>query len=447
MHRTRPYHRSSGRHPASWVSGAVLGVSIALFTTLVAHAAAGDLDPAFDGDGIRTVSFANSYSYADDVAVQADGKILALGTAHSSVGVSSDFGLVRLRPGGALDPKFGGDGRIQTDFGGRYDEGFALALQSNGRIVAAGSSLGLVSIARYLSNGRLDHSFGDGGKRLIDLGVDARARDVAIQPDGKIVVAVEDSWTFTVLRLRSNGRFDRTFGDDGIVSQDFSPGSTDWTRAVAIQDDGGILLGGGVLVNYETTKDDWGLARFDESGVLDAGFGDGGLATTDFAANGPDVLEDLVLQPDGMIVATGQSSVDPGTADQSSDVTVARYDEHGVLDPDFGTGGFTRTDLGSYFDDGRSVALGPDGTIAVAADRYEEANNQAAVVRYTSAGVADPSFGGGDGIATVDTPSTSDQAFGVAVQTDGRIVIAGTTSIVTPDGTSFDFLFARFLGP
>jgi Domain of unknown function (DUF5122) beta-propeller len=81
----------------------------------------------------------------------------------------------------------------------------------------------------------------------------------------------------------------------------------------------------------------------------------------------------------------------------------------------------------------------------VAADRYEEANNQAAVVRYTSAGVADPSFGGGDGIATVDAPSTSDQAFGVAVRADGRIV-AGTTSLLTPDGTSFAFLFARFLG-
>jgi uncharacterized delta-60 repeat protein len=305
MHRTRPHHRPTGHRPRSLLgSAALLGLSIAMFTTLVALAAAGDLDPAFSGDGIRTVSFAKSYSYADDVALQGDGRIVALGTAHTSVGATADFGLVRLRGAGALDPSFGGDGRVRTDFGGRYDEGLALALQSDGRIVAAGSSTGLVSIARYLQDGQLDPTFSGNGKRTIDLGVEARARDVAIQPDGKIVVAVEDSLTFTVLRLRIDGRLDRSFGGDGVVSEDFSPGSTDWTRAIAIQDDGGILVGGGVLVNYETTKDDWGLARFDKSGVLDAEFGDGGLATTDFAANGPDVLEDLVVQPDGMIVAT-----------------------------------------------------------------------------------------------------------------------------------------------
>ena len=132
-----------------------------------------------------------------------------------------------------------------------------------------------------------------------------------------------------------------------------------------------------------TTHDDWGLARFDRHGRLDTGFGEDGLTTTDFASSGPDVLHDLVVQPDGMIVATGQSSVEPGGADQRSDVTVARYDEHGVLDPDFGTGGWVRTDLGSFFDEGRSVALGPNGTIVVAADVYEEANAQAAAVRYT----------------------------------------------------------------
>ncbi len=153
-----------------------------------------------------------------------------------------------------------------------------------------------------------------------------------------------------------------------------------------------------------------------------------------------------MVQPDGMIVAAGQSSTEPGDFDQLSDVTVARYDAQGVLDPDFGENGWVRTDLGSVFDTGRSVALGPDGVILVASDVYEDANAQAAAVRYTAGGVLDTTFGGGDGVAVVDTPSSSDQAFGVIVQPNGRVVIAGSHATVDQNGTSFEFLVARFRG-
>lgn len=424
----------------------MLGVALVVGATTTALAAAGDLDPSFGTGGVQTLPFADSYAYADDVVRQADRKIVVLGTAHSSVGIVSDFALVRLLPNGDLDTTFGDEGRVTTDFGGRYDEGLALALQPNGKIVAAGSSTGLASIARYLPDGTLDPSFDHDGRLLLDIGVEARARDLAIQANGKIVVALDDGWTFSAARLRRNGSLDATFGDAGVLSEDFSPGSSDWVRAVALDDAGGILLGGLVVPTTGTTHDDWGLARFDRRGNLDVNFGDAGLTTTDFANSGPDVLHDLVVQPDGMIVATGQSSVEPGDADQRSDVTVARYDERGVLDPDFGNGGWVRTDLGSFFDEGRSVALGPNGTIVVAADVYQDANAQAAAVRYTAAGEPDVTFGGGDGIAVVDTPSTSDQAFGVVIQPNGRVVIAGSHSTLDANGTSFEFLVARFLG-
>jgi uncharacterized delta-60 repeat protein len=427
-------------------SPAVVLFALVLIAPSAAFAAAGDLDPSFSGDGVRTVAFSNSYAYADEVALQPDGDLVVLGTAHSSVGIESDFALVRVLSDGKLDSAFGDAGRVTTDFEGRYDEGFALALQSDGKIVAAGSSTGMVAVARYLPDGKLDPTFDHDGQLLLDLGVDARARDLTIQPNGRIVAAIEDGQTFSAVRLRHHGGLDGTFGTGGVVSEDFSPGSTDWTRAVALDDARGILLGGLVYPTSGTTFDDWGLARFDRHGDLDPTFGDGGLTTTDFANSGPDVLEDLVVQPDGMIVATGQSSEEPGTADQLSDVTVARYDAHGVLDPDFGTGGWVRTDLGSVFDEGRSVALGPNGTIVVASDVYADGDKQAAAVRYTAGGVPDATFGGGDGIAVVDTPSTSDQAFGVAVQPDGRIVIAGSHATVDTNGTSFTFLVARFLG-
>ena len=420
-----------------------LVVALVVGAPMAALAAAGDLDGSFGAGGVQTLPFAGSYVYADELARQADGKIVALGTAHSSVGIASDFALLRLLPNGELDTTFGDEGRVTTDFGGRYDEGLALALQRDGKILAAGSSAGFASIARYLPDGTLDPSFDHDGRLLLDIG--AQARDLAIQANGRIVVALDDGWTFSAARLRRNGSLDATFGEAGVLREDFSPGSSDWVRSVALDHAGGILLGG-LVFPAEGTHDDWGLARFDRHGNLDATFGDAGLTTTDFANSGPDVLHDLVVQPDGMIVATGQSSVEPGDADQRSDVTVARYDEHGVLDPDFGDGGWVRTDLGSFFDEGRSVALGPNGTIVVAADVYQDGNAQAAAVRYTADGEPDVTFGGGDGIAVVDTPSTSDQAFGVVVQPNGRIVIAGSHATVDQNGTSFEFLVARFLG-
>ena len=422
-----------------------LAIGLAFLSPGTASAAAGDLDTSFSGDGVRTVAFPDSYSYADEVAVQPDGRLLVLGTAHSSVGIESDFALVRLLTGGRPDPSFGANGRVTTDFDGLYDEGTALALQDDGKIVAAGTSTGYPSIARYLPDGSLDDTFSRDGRLTLD--IPGQARDLAIQPNGRIVAAIGDGQAFSAVRLRPRGRLDMTFADGGVLSEDFGLGGGVSTRTVAL-DGTGILLGGSAYAANSTTQDDWGLARFDRRGNSDAAFGDGGLTMTDFFSSGPDVLEDLVVQPDGMIVATGQSSEPPGSFDQLSDVTVARYDSGGALDPDFGThDGWERTDLGSVFDDGRSVALTADGSIVVASDVYADANAQGAAVRYTSQGVPDPTFGGGDGIAVVDTPSTSDQGFSVAVQADGKIVIAGVHSTFDPNtGSSFRFLVARFLG-
>ena len=189
---------------ATMCIAAVLGVAFASIAP-AAQAAAGDLDPSFAGGGVQTLPFPNSYAYADEVARQADGKIVVLGTAHSSVGILSDFALVRLLSDGSLDTTFGDEGRVTTDFDGRYDEGLALALQRDGKIVAAGSSTGVVAVARYLPDGSLDRSFNNDGRLLLDLGVEARARDLAIQDNGKIVVAIDDGWTFSVARLSRIG--------------------------------------------------------------------------------------------------------------------------------------------------------------------------------------------------------------------------------------------------
>src|SRR5262245_34015152 len=172
-------------------------IGFAVMLPSVAIGAAGALDATFGAKGVLTRPFAGAYAYADEVAIQPDRRIIVFGTAHASSGVASDFAMVRLLPNGDLDPTFGDDGFVTTDFGRRYDEGLALALQDDGRIVAAGSSTGQASIARYLPDGTLDGSFDGDGRVRIRMGTDVRARDLAIQPNGKILVALDDSWTFS----------------------------------------------------------------------------------------------------------------------------------------------------------------------------------------------------------------------------------------------------------
>src|SRR5206468_7556291 len=134
-------------------------------------AAPGQLDPSFGAGGTVVTQFPSSYSGAHAVAVQADGRIVAAGFAHTNDSIISDFALTRYDTGGALDPTFGTGGRVRTDFGGRFDEALAVAAQPDGRIVVAGSSSDAtgsdMAIARYNRDGTLDLSFDGDGLALV----------------------------------------------------------------------------------------------------------------------------------------------------------------------------------------------------------------------------------------------------------------------------------------
>jgi uncharacterized delta-60 repeat protein len=285
----------------------------------------GDLDPAFGGgDGKVTTDFGDQ-DHADGVAIQADGKIVVAGSSGGAGG--RDFAVARYNADGSLDPTFDADGKVTTDFASSHDQGFAVALQGDGKIVVAGeafiSSDGEFALARYNSDGSLDATFGEGdGKATTNLDPveNDAALAVAIQADGKIVAAgyvrrnlFDPGYPadFAVVRFNADGSLDFNFGVGGSVTTDIESDS-DQAYGVAIQADGGIVAAGPVHVPSATV--DFGLARYNTNGSLDTTFDGDGKVTTDFGDG--DSAQGIAIRGDRRLVAVGSSA---------GDFAVARY--------------------------------------------------------------------------------------------------------------------------
>src|SRR6185312_12779398 len=211
-------HEGGGRggRVMRWVAGAAcaFGVAVVCLAASPASAAAGDLDGAFGTGGTVTTDFAGNGDEARAVAVQPDGKIVAAGGA---LGATVDFALVRYRPDGTLDATFGTGGKVTTDFGSA-EQAFAVAVQPDGKIVVAGGGATGFELARYNADGSLDGTFGAGGKVTTRFGLGlpfTRAHAIVLQPDGKIVVAgTATSATapdFGLARYNPNGSLDASF--------------------------------------------------------------------------------------------------------------------------------------------------------------------------------------------------------------------------------------------
>jgi uncharacterized delta-60 repeat protein/uncharacterized repeat protein (TIGR01451 family) len=415
---------------------------VCLAILLVAVAAApilagrpGDLDPTFAGDGRVTTDFAQGVDRGFAVALQSDGKVLVAGRAHT--GSDHDFGLARYNSNGSLDTSFGTGGLATTDFAGSADYGRALALQSDGKIVVAGRA-GTggdddFALARYTISGTLDASFGTGGLVTTDFaGEDDRAYGLALQPDGKILAAgyahtapVQDD--FALARYTISGTLDTTFGTDGIVTTTFS-GEDDRGYGLALQPDGKIVVAGYAYAGL--ARDDFALARYTITGTLDTTFGTGGLVTTSFTT-GDDHGHAVILQPDGRIVVAGYA---PGAG---PDFALARYTITGTLDTTFGTGGLVTTDFANHDDRAYGLTLQSDGKIVAAghAETGITPIDDFALARYYNDGSPDSTFGTG-GRVTVDFAGQDSGAYSVALQPDGRMVAAGYAH------TSYDEDFA-----
>jgi uncharacterized delta-60 repeat protein len=378
----------------------------------------GDLDPTFGGDGIVVTDF-KGWDKIQAITIQSDGKIVSAG--HNSFG--GNFLLARYNNDGTLDNTFGTHGKIINDFGS-FEICHAVAMQDD-KIVAAGySSAGAPDfiVARYRSNGSLDNTFNQVGYAITDIlgGVDI-AKAIAVQSDGKIIVAgytyhgSKSNGVFALMRYNNNGSLDTSFDGDGIVTTDFYPNKSDKIFALAIQTDGKI-----VAVGSTGQSSDFAVARYNADGTLDYSFDQDGKTTTTFGPGSLDSPYSVAIQSDGKIVVAGV------TTRESQDFALARYNTDGSLDTDFDADGRLTTDFAGDRDVAYAVAIQSDNRIvAVGVTKLDSIDF--AMTRYMPDGTLDSSFNN-DGKLTTDLPGINDAATAAAIQMDGKIVAAGSTS-------------------
>jgi uncharacterized delta-60 repeat protein len=409
-----------------------------------AQAAAGDLDLSFGSGGKVVTDFFGGFDGGADVAIQSDGRIIVVGFTLNG---GTDFALARYNINGDLDTSFGSGGKVTTDFFGSSDLARAVALDPEGKIVVAGiasnSSLNDdFALARYNTDGSLDTSFGTGGKVSTDfLGSMDTITGLVIQPDGKIAVAgfnfemINFTSNFALARYNTDGSLDTSFGSGGKVVTSFF-GQIDQAIDLTIQPDGRLIAAGGSL--NPNGASNFALARYNTDGSLDTSFGSGGKVTTAFDIDATGLA--VALQPDGKIVAAG-TSFGQFTI---SDFALTRYNTDGSLDSSFGTGGRVITDFNGLSDRVADLIIQPNGKIVAGGESSFSPVGDFALARYNSAGVLDPSFGNGGKVTTDFPGSTQDIAFGVALQTDGRIVAVG--SAISTGVFASDFAIARYNG-
>jgi uncharacterized delta-60 repeat protein len=251
--------------------------------------------------------------------------------------------------------------------------------------------------------------------------------------------------------LASDGALDTSFGASGIARVGISDADDGPSGCrPRLQADGKIIVCGTRLENGPTGADFY-VARFNADGALDASFGTGGIATIDFDGGaGGDHAEGLALQPDGRILVAGTTH---GTGLQSDDFAVARLDSNGMLDETFASGGkatiaFDLAD-GVGNDDVHAIALAPDGTIVIAGSAETAGGSVVAIARLLNTGMGDLAFNATGKVtfafAETEAQGEDDGAQGIAIDSQGRILIAGTSCAGAPPTNTAQFGVARLL--
>jgi uncharacterized delta-60 repeat protein len=410
-----------------------LATVLSLAVSAGASAAPGDLDPTFGKDGKAHFDFPP----AEGMVRQDDGKFVVVGPLLGSAPHGWVVG--RVTPGGRIDRTFGDDGSTRTKFTTGPNEAGPGGIALQGRRIVIGGVAGKPSggsdfvAARYLRNGRLDETFGNGGITRIGFEglfgsahVSAGGNAVVVQPDRKIVLVGQvrnqlspGERTAALVRLNPDGDLDESFGNEGRVVTDLSADIRSLHDA-ALDSSGRI-----VAVGLSSASDENRLVRYTTEGELDPTFDEDGVRTP---VGRPLYAPAVAIQPDGKILVAALAPDGRG----GRAFSLERFNEDGSPDESFGSGGQAVTDFTPGDDVARDVALQASGKIVVVGVAAGK-RGRFAVVRYNSDGTVDSTFGGGDGKVAANLSRRRDSAASVVIQPNTRIVAAGEA-----DGYSWD---------
>jgi uncharacterized delta-60 repeat protein/uncharacterized repeat protein (TIGR01451 family) len=410
--------------------------------------------------GYRTTDIQSTDDAGFALALQPDGKIVVGGYAVNGSG-NKDFALVRYNYDGSLDTTFDTDGKVTTDFNGTSDRIWGITLQTDGKIVAVGETISVVfpgtndiAIARYNTNGSLDTGFGGTGKVTTDHGGGANNSAYAVAMSGtNIIVAgtenVNGNLDFMVAEYDTNGVLVPTFGTLGVTTLGFS-GFNDVARGVAIDSSSRIVVGG---YSNSGSNDDFAIARFTSTGVLDTTFVAGaGKAAIDLASGGPSsadqafaiaIVPSTAPAPNANTIVLAGSTYNQATGNK--DFALVRYTSTGALDSsNFGNSGIKTTDFSNSPDVAQAVYVRSDGFIVAGGfARFSASSDDFAIARYTANGTLDPTLDG-DGKLTLRISNADERIYGIAQEFDGKIVAAGFAAVAGVTPVTRDFALARF---
>lgn len=420
-----------------WCRLLLLSLSGIIFFLTELAAQPGTPDPAFGGgDGIFTQPFlASGHANASTLAIQPNGRIVVAGSSWvPNQSGSSEIAILRLMPNGSLDPTFNGTGKATVKLANTSIAANKILMLPDGKIMCAGGAWNDTEewclLARLNADGTPDTSFdGDG---IITYKIGSLSQyfiAMTLQPDGKILTAgyanLSGYKEVVVMRFKPNGSIDNTFGGGlvhKLVGESYSRAND-----IALQPDGKILVTGFAVVNG---SEDFMLLRYNANGSPDNTFSGDGIATASLS-NKDDNAIGLALQPNGKIVVTGVANSAPGA---DVEMAVARFTSTGNLDPTFGGGdGMSTLHVSNNPDYASSLAIQADGKILLAGHTQQLLNSNwlyhTCIARLNTDGTPDTGFGAGDGFSVATLGSSGDFNRAMALQADGKAVLVGNASL------------------
>jgi uncharacterized delta-60 repeat protein len=395
----------------------VLALIAMLLISTSARAEGGTLDPTFGTGGVVVADLGSSSDRGIDIALQPDGKIVVLGSAgvEGSDPPARTSTLTRYNPDGTLDPTFGINGKVAVD-----GDTARVVLQPGGKLIVVSRSFRLV---RYTNSGTWDSTFDVNGvsEAAYTENGSIHFQDLAVQPDGKIVLV--GTWSTyghhypsVIAGLNENGTLDQDFGR---IFYEFQDGLQHSPQGVAFQSNGRILMSGDMITEEGDGQIILGRFTTGYDAYIDPTFGTNGevLIPLDNFQHSPDAI---AVQADDKIVIAG---TDLGHDGLDDNLVLARYNSNGAPDPTLGGSGLIITDLGRN-EVANDVAVQRDGKIILVVASINAEAADTLLMRYNLDGSIDTSFGDA-GKVTRELGGNYDSLARIALQPDGKILAVG----------------------